>query len=92
VTERENGFTADVACPTGCWLRTTRGFWTFRSIAIDGTPAAAVPERAALSSVRIPPGAHRIVWTERVPGGASGAIASLAGIAAIGAALSRRPL
>ncbi|HET7451208.1 MAG TPA: hypothetical protein VFL12_00575 [Thermoanaerobaculia bacterium] len=90
VSESANGFTAEVACPTGCWLRATRGYWTFRSISIDDVPAAAVPERAALSAVRIPRGAHRVVWTERVPGGAAGAIVSLAGFAAIGAALSRR--
>ncbi|HKB69336.1 MAG TPA: hypothetical protein VKH46_00710 [Thermoanaerobaculia bacterium] len=89
-SERENGFDAAAACPTGCWLRVTRGWWKFRDVRIDGTPAAVVPERVALSALRVPAGTHRIVWREKVPGGIAGALASLAGAAAIGLGLAKR--
>jgi len=90
LSERENGFDAGVSCPTGCWLRVTRGWWKFRDVRIDGEPAVAVPERIALSALRVPPGTHRVRWKERVPGGIFGALASAAGLAAIAVAAGRR--
>jgi hypothetical protein len=88
--ESENGFDADVSCPAGCWLRVTRGWWRFRDVRIDGRRAEAVPERIALSALRVPPGTHRVSWKERVPGGIFGALASAIGLAAIGVAAGRR--
>ena len=89
-TRTEDGFDAIVRCPTGCWLRVTRGWWKFRDVRIDGGTAACAAERLALSAVRIPPGIHRVVWRERVPGGIAGALATLAGVAAIGLGLAKR--
>lgn len=89
--EREDGFDAVVTCPEGCWLRATRGYWGFRDVRIDGEPARAVAERLALSALRIPPGRHGIAWEEKVPGGAWGLAATLAGLGAILAAGMRRP-
>jgi len=57
---------------------------------VDGKPAGAVPERLALSAVWIPPGRHRIEWREKLPGGAWGLAATLAGLGAILAAAWRR--
>ncbi|HET9796265.1 MAG TPA: hypothetical protein VFS34_17615 [Thermoanaerobaculia bacterium] len=88
--EEENGFEAAVACPSGCWLRVTRGWWTFRDVRVDGAPANAVPERVALSALRLPAGTHRVSWRERVPGGIAGALASLLGISVIALASARK--
>ncbi len=90
LSERENGFEAGVSCPTGCWLRVTRGWWKFRDVRIDGGRSVSVPERIALSALRVPPGTHRISWREKVPGGILGALASAVGLAAIGVAAGRR--
>jgi hypothetical protein len=88
--EREDGFEAVADCPEGCWLRATRGHWTFREVRVDGAPARTVPERLALSALWIAPGRHRILWRETLPGGAWGAAASLLGLAAIAGAGRRR--
>ena len=84
--ERDDRFDAVVSCRDGCWLRATRGFWKFRDVRIDGIAASPVPERVALSALRVPPGRHRIAWRERVPGGFWGPAATLAGLVAIGLA------
>ena len=88
-SERDNRFEGTVACPSGCWLRVTRGYWKFRDVRIDGRRADVAPERIALSAVRVPPGTHRIVWKEKMPGGIAGALASLAGMALIGLGLAK---
>jgi hypothetical protein len=90
LAESPEGFDAVAACPEGCWLRATRGYWKFRDVRVDGKPAGAVPERLALSAVWIPPGRHRIEWEEKLPGGAWGLAATLAGLGAILAAAWRR--
>jgi hypothetical protein len=91
MADRPHGFDAVAACPEGCWLRATRGYWKYREVRVDGKPARAVPERLALSAVWVPPGRHRIEWEEKLPGGAWGLAATLAGLGAILAAARRPP-
>jgi hypothetical protein len=52
------------------WLFVLRGYWPYRSVTIDGRPAAVVPAQLAFCAVAVPGGVHRIDWRERVPGGA----------------------
>jgi len=51
------------------WLFVLRGFWSFRSVRMDGRPVDAVPAQLAFSAVPVPAGRHRIDWVEEVPGG-----------------------
>jgi hypothetical protein len=56
------------ACPDPTWLFVLRGFWTYRSVLVDGRPAEIVPAQIAFSAVALPAGNHRIEWVERLPG------------------------
>jgi hypothetical protein len=51
------------------WLFVLRGFWSHRTVSIDGRPVEAVPAQLAFSAVGVPAGRHRVDWKERVPGG-----------------------
>jgi len=88
--ERDDGFEVSVTCAGGCWLRATRGYWTFRDVRVDGETARAVPERLALSALWIPPGRHRVVWREKVPGAGWGLACSFLGFGAILVGARRR--
>ncbi len=59
---------ADVDAPDRTWLFVLRAFWPYRRILVDGAPVEAVPAQLAFSAVPIPPGRHRVVWEERLPG------------------------
>jgi hypothetical protein len=51
------------------WLFVLRGFWSHRTVLMDGRPVEYVPAQLAFSAVAIPPGRHNVSWHERVPGG-----------------------
>ena len=51
------------------WLFVLRGYWSYRSIRLDGKPVEASPAQIAFSAVAIPAGLHTIDWRELVPGG-----------------------
>jgi hypothetical protein len=51
------------------WLFVLRGYWTYRSIRLDGKPVEASPAQIAFSAVPVPAGVHSIDWRELVPGG-----------------------
>ncbi len=56
----------EAADPT--WLFVLRGFWSYRTVLVDGKPAEDVPAQLAFSAVRVPAGHHTIDWRERLPG------------------------
>lgn len=58
----------DVDAPDGGWLFVLRAFWPYRTILLDGKPVEAVPAQLAFCAVPVPPGAHKILWREEVPG------------------------
>ena len=59
------------------------------SVRVDGRPARAVRVDDVMRGVVVPPGAHAIAWSYRVPGLAAGALLSaLALLAAVGLALA----
>ena len=55
--------------PDPTWLFVLRGFWTHRTVLLDGEPVEDAPAQVAFSAVRVPAGTHRIEWTEEIPGG-----------------------
>jgi hypothetical protein len=55
-------------CPDPTWLFVLRGFWTHRSILVDGERARAVPSQLAFSAVALSAGGHRVEWREEIPG------------------------
>jgi hypothetical protein len=54
--------------PDPTWLFVLRGFWSYRTVLLDGKPVEDVPAQLAFSAVRVPAGRHRIEWRERIPG------------------------
>jgi hypothetical protein len=56
--------------PDPTWLFVLRGYWTHRTVLLDGNPVE-TPAQLAFSAVRVPAGTHRIEWRERVPGAAA---------------------
>ncbi|MEX0879061.1 MAG: hypothetical protein WEB59_16285 [Thermoanaerobaculia bacterium] len=59
---------ADLDAPDPTWLFVLRAYWPHRTILLDGRPVEAQPAQLAFSAVPIPPGRHRLVWQERLPG------------------------
>ena len=57
--------------PDPTWLFVLRGYWTYRSIRLDGKSVEASPAQIAFSAVPVPAGVHSIDWQELVPGGES---------------------
>ncbi len=55
--------------PDPSWLFVLRGYWSYRTVTVDGRAAACFPAQLAFSAVPVPAGRHRIEWRERVPGG-----------------------
>lgn len=55
--------------PDPTWLFVLRGYWTHRTILLDGAPVEDSPAQLAFSALPLPAGTHRIEWKERVPGG-----------------------
>jgi hypothetical protein len=58
----------DVTSPDPSWLFVLRGFWSYRTIRVNGRPARAVPAQLAFTAVPLEAGTHRIEWIEEVPG------------------------
>jgi hypothetical protein len=56
----------DTEDPT--WLFVLRGYWSYRTVLLDGRRVEDAPAQLAFSAVRVPAGRHRIDWRERVPG------------------------
>jgi hypothetical protein len=59
----------NVRAAAGTWLFVLRGFWSHRTVLIDGKPVEYVPAQLAFSAVAVPQGEHRVEWIEEVPGG-----------------------
>jgi hypothetical protein len=57
----------DTEDPT--WLFVLRGYWSYRTVLLDGRRVEDAPAQLAFSAMRVPAGRHRIEWRERVPGG-----------------------
>lgn len=58
----------ETAAPDVTWLFVLRGYWSYRTVLVDGNPAEDVPAQLAFSAVRVPAGRHRIEWKEELPG------------------------
>src|SRR5262249_40887515 len=50
------------------WLFVLRGFWSYRDVRVDGRPVHPVPAQLAFTAIALPPGEHRVVWREEIPG------------------------
>ena len=55
--------------PDATWLFVLRGFFTYRTVLLDGKPVECFPAQLAFSAIRMPAGKHLVEWIERVPGG-----------------------
>ena len=56
-----------------------RAYWPFREVLVDGKRQAALPANLCLTSVAVPPGRHRVVLRETLPGGLAGPGVTAAG-------------
>jgi hypothetical protein len=57
-----------VEAPDPTWLFVLRGYWSHRTVHLDGRPVEVVPAQVAFSAVPVPAGRHTIEWRETVPG------------------------
>ena len=57
-----------VNAPDPTYLFVLRGFWTHRSVRVDGRPVDPVPAQLAFSAIPIPAGEHAVDWREKLPG------------------------
>jgi hypothetical protein len=64
------------------WLFVLRGFWPYRTVLVDGEPVETAPAQLAFTALPVPAGAHRVVWSENVPGRAFSWIGPVAFLAA----------
>jgi hypothetical protein len=71
VRDEPERLVVETSAPDPTWLFVLRGYWTYRSIRLDGRPVEASPAQIAFSVVPVPPGVHSIDWQELVPGGES---------------------
>jgi hypothetical protein len=60
----------ETRAPEASWLFVLRGYWPYRTVVVDGRAATVVPAQLAFSAVAVPRGVHRVVWRERLAGGA----------------------
>jgi hypothetical protein len=58
----------ETVTPDATWLFVLRGYWSERTVSVDGREAEDAPAQLAFSAVRVPAGRHRIEWKEEVPG------------------------
>ena len=56
------------SCPDPTWLFVLRGWWSHRTVLVDGAPVEPVPAQLAFTAVPVPAGAHSVDWREEVPG------------------------
>jgi hypothetical protein len=80
-----------VSSPDPSWLFVLRGYWSHRSVRLDGRDAETVPAQLAFTGLAIPAGEHRVAWTERAPGLAASAWGPVLFAAAAAALLRRAP-
>ena len=57
-----------VRAPDPTFLFVLRGFWSYRTVRLDGRPVDPVPAQLAFSAIAIPAGEHVVDWRENVPG------------------------
>jgi hypothetical protein len=62
--------TIETRAPDDTWLFVLRGYWSHRSVRVDGREVEVRPAQIAFSAVPVPAGVHRVDWREEVPGGA----------------------
>jgi hypothetical protein len=62
--------TIETRAPDDTWLFVLRGYWSHRSVRVDGREVEVRPAQIAFSAVPVPSGVHRVDWREEVPGGA----------------------
>src|SRR6185503_16184330 len=58
----------ETEAPDPTWLFVLRGYWSYRTVLIDGKAVENVPAQLAFSAVRVPAGRHTLEWRERLPG------------------------
>ena len=58
----------ETVAPDATWLFVLRGYWSGRTVLVDGKESEDAPAQLAFSAVRVPAGRHRIEWREEVPG------------------------
>jgi hypothetical protein len=58
----------NVDAPDPTFLFVLRGFWSHRTVRLDGRLVDPVPAQLAFSAIAIPGGQHVVDWRERVPG------------------------
>jgi hypothetical protein len=59
----------ETSAPEDTWLFVLRGFWSYRSVRVDGREVDVRPAQIAFTAVPVPAGVHRVEWREHVPGG-----------------------
>ncbi len=57
-----------------------RAWYPYREASVDGNPVDIVPANLCWSSVAVPPGRHRVLVEEKLPGGTAGPLLSVCGI------------
>jgi hypothetical protein len=58
----------EVTSPDPSWLFVLRGFWSHRTVLLDGRETDPVPAQLAFTAVAVPAGEHRVDWREHAPG------------------------
>ena len=89
-SESPEAFSLWTESPDPTWLFVLRGDWEYRSVLLDGRPAAVFPAQLAFSAVPIPAGTHRVEWRERAPGLEISLLGPLAALVIVGGSLARR--
>jgi hypothetical protein len=59
----------ETEAPDPTWLFVLRGYWSYRTVRLDGREVATSPAQLAFSALPVPAGKHRVDWQEDVPGG-----------------------
>lgn len=75
-----NGMTLETRTSGAARLVLARAYSPFRDVRVDRRPWPADPANLCLTSIAVPAGSHTVSIRERLPGGATGPIASLLGV------------